>query len=130
MAAAGNDLVGLLKPPPFKITKAGDPEQTLQDWTKYIKQFKRFLSVTKADGVHSEGHANCDGCNAAKNLLLMIGQDGLESLWDHVGKVQAEDNFEVAIKKVEDGITGQTNQAVCRHKLFTKLPQGDKQFST
>ena len=22
-----------------------------------------------------------------------------------------------------------TNQAVCRHKLFTKLPQGDRQFS-
>ena len=120
MAAVGNDLVGLLKPPPFKITKAGDPEQTLQDWLKYIKQFKRFLSVTKADGAHSDGHATgCDGCNAAKNLLLMIGQDGLESLWDHVGKVRAEDNFEAAIKKVEDGIKGQTNQAVCRHKLFT-----------
>ena len=61
--AAGNDLVGLLKPPAFKITKVGDPEQLLQDWTKYLKQYKRFLSVTKADGEHVAGHVRCGGCS-------------------------------------------------------------------
>ena len=57
--ASGNNLVGLLKLPPFKSTKIGDPQQTLQDWVKYIKQYRRFLSVTKAAGDHSEGHVNC-----------------------------------------------------------------------
>ena len=37
----------------------------------------------------------------------MIGQDGLESLWDHFGKVQEGDNFEQALTKVEDGIKAQ-----------------------
>ena len=59
----------------------------------------------------------------------MIGQDGLESLWDHIGKVQDGDTFEEALTELEEGINAHTNQAVCHHKLFTKLPQGDKQFS-
>ena len=75
------------------------------------------------------GHTNCDGCSSGKNMPLMIGHDQLESLWDHVGKVLEEDSFDTAIKKIEDGIKLQTNQAVCRHKLFMKLPQGRKQFS-
>ena len=49
-AGGGSDLVGLLKPPPFKLFKGGDTEQTLQDWNKYIKQF---LAVTKADSTHT-----------------------------------------------------------------------------
>ena len=121
--------VGLLKPPPFKILKIGDPDQLLQDQTKYIKQFKRFLSVTKADGGHSDGHINCGGCSISKNMLLMKGHEKLESLWDHVGRVCENDSFKTTLKKVEDGIKKQTNQAVSRHKLFTKLPQEEKVFS-
>lgn len=82
----------------------------------------------KADGGHSEGHVNCEGFIVAKNILLMIGQDVLELLWENAGKVQDRDTFEQAIKKVQEGITGQTNKAVCRYKLYTKLPQGEKQF--
>ena len=127
-AGGGNDLVGLLKPPPFKLSKVGDPEQTLQDWKKYVKSFNRFLAVTKADGTHTVDHTNCGGCKAAKNIFLMIGQDALETFWDHVGKVEEDDSFEVALRKVEKGITGQTNQAVSRHKLFTKMDQDEKWF--
>ena len=127
-AAAGNELVGLLKPSPFKISKVGDPEQTLLDWQKYIKKFKRFLEVTNVDGTHTENHLNCQNCKMAKNILLMVGQDDLEMLWMHVGKVNDEDSFDAALRKVEEGITGQTNQAVSRHKLFTKMEQGDKDF--
>ena len=61
-AAGGNDLVGLLKPPPFKMSKVGDPEQTLLDWQKYIKSFKRFLRVSKVAGTHTADHRNCGGC--------------------------------------------------------------------
>ena len=82
----------------------------------------------KADGGHSEGHVNCEGFIVAKNILLMIGQDVLELLWEHAGKVQDRDTFEQAIKKVQEGITGQTHKAVCRYKLYTKLPQGEKQL--
>ena len=65
----------------------------------------------------------------AKNILLMIGQKFLKMLWSYVGKVVEEDSFEAALRKVEAGITGQTNQAVSRHKLFTKMGQGDKDFA-
>ena len=52
----------------------------------------------------------------------MIGQDGVEYLWDHVCKVQEGGTFEQALTKVEEGIKAQTKQAVCCQKLFTKLP--------
>ena len=70
----GNDLVGLLKHPPFQINKFGDPEQLLQDWTKYGKKFKHFLSVTKDYGRHSEGQVDCGGCSISEIMLLMFGQ--------------------------------------------------------
>ena len=57
---------------------------------------------------------NCEGCGSAENILLMNTQDGLELLWDHVIKVQANNMFKELIKKVEEGIKGQTNQAACR----------------
>ena len=130
MAAGGNELAALLKPGPFKFTKVGDPEQTLLDWQEYIERFKRFLEITKFDGDHAEEHQNCQGCKTAKNILIMFGQKDMETLWKHVGKVTDEDNFEAALKKIEEGITGQTNQAVSRHKLFTKMNQGDKDFAS
>ena len=109
MATRGNELFGLLKPAPFKITKVGDPEQTLLDWTKYIKTFRRFLRVSKVSGTHTEDHSSCEGCETEKDVLLMVGQDDVEMLWKHVGKVADEDSFETALKKIEEGITGQTN---------------------
>ena len=113
-------LGGVVKASPFKLSKVGDPEQTLLDWQKYVKSFNQFLAVTKADGTHTE-HVDCRGCKVTKDILLMIGQDELETLWVHVGRVDEEDSFKVVLRKVEDGITGQTNQAVSRHKLFTKM---------
>ena len=50
-------------------------------------------------------------------------------MWDHIGKEEDNDSFEVALRKVEMGISSQTNQAVSRHKLFTKMGQGEKGFA-
>ena len=74
----GNDLVGLLKPAPFKISKVGDPEQTLLDWQEYVKTFRRFLRVSKVAGTHTAEHRDCGGCEAEKDIFLMIGQNDLE----------------------------------------------------
>ena len=128
-AGGGNELVALLKPPPLKLSKIGDPEQTLLDWKEYVKTFKRFMEVTKIDGDHTEEHVDCVGCKTAKNIILMVGQKELETLWDHVGNVNDGDSFEEALRKIEVGITGQTNQAISRHKLFTRMGQGEKDFA-
>ena len=114
----GNELVGLLKPATFKLSKVGDPEQTLLDWQEYIETFKQFLDVTKVDGEHTDDHVDCQGCKTAKTILLMIGQKDLKMLWNHVEDVADRDSLEEALRKVEAGITGQTNRAISRHKLF------------
>ena len=53
--------------------------------------------MTSAARDHSEGHVDCGACTISMNMLLMIGQDGLESLWDDVGKVQEGVTFEQAL---------------------------------
>ena len=122
-------LAALLKPPPFVPTKQGDPEQLLQDWLRYVDQFKDFLNATKADGDHSRAHADCDGCSKAKAMLRLIGGEEVKTLLKHTGQVEDEDSWDQVLTKVEEGIRGQTNQAVARHKLFTMLRQEDRSFS-
>ena len=50
----------------------------------------------------------------------MIGQYTLEIMSDHVGKVEENDSFQAALRKVETGKMGQTNQAVSRQKAVHK----------
>ena len=50
-------------------------------------------------------------------------------LFDHVGAVVDDDTFTQAVKKVEEGIKAQTNQATARFKLYTKMPQGGRSFA-
>ena len=38
------------------------------------------------------------------------------------------DTFDQPITKIKAAMTGQTNQTSMRHKLFTKMEQGDKPF--
>ena len=125
-----SDLAALLKPPAFSPSKQGDPEQLLQDWTKYLKSFRDFLEATGAGGQHTAGHVTCDACKKSKAMLRLIGQDEMQSLLLHTGNVLDGDTFDEAVEKVETGIVKQTNQAVARHKLMKRLDQGEKSFSS
>ena len=51
------DYATLLKPPPFTISKVGDPEQLLQDFTEYVKTFRKFVLATGVGGEHTVDHA-------------------------------------------------------------------------
>ena len=122
------DYAALLKPPSFAISKVGDPEQLLQDFTEYVKTFKKFVLATGVGGVHTVDHAACGACNKLKATLELVGGKDMCVLYEHVGVVVDEDTFDAAITKIEAGIKGQTNQATARFKLFTKMPQGGLTF--
>ena len=51
-------------------------------------------------------------------------------LWDFIGKVEEQDTYLQAIQKIRTAITGQTNQAVMKYKLFMGMQQEDQAFST
>ena len=117
----------LLKPGPFLIRAAGDPEQTLQDFVKYVARFKKFLLATGVEGEHTAEHADCGACRKAKATLELVGGDEMTRLFEHVGLVVDGDTLDQAISKVELGVKKQTNQATARFKLFQQMPQrGDK----
>ena len=119
----------MLKPPPFSNSKVGDPEQLLQDFAEYVKTFEKFMLATGVAGNHTDGHAECEGCQKAKATLDLVGGKEMTVLFEHVGNVQVADTFDAAVEKVRAGIKAQTNQATARFKLFTKMPQGGLPFA-
>ena len=128
------EILNLLKPAPFKVRKKGDPEQLHMEFGKYMDNFTEFLTTTEADGVHSALQAivdnrSCAGCRKAKVFLKLIGGAEMKDLFEHVGKVEAEDTFEAAVEKIKNGIKSQTNQATARFKLFQQMPQSGAHFA-
>ena len=123
------DYATLLKPPPFTISKVGDPEQLLQDFTEYVKTFREFVLVTGIGGEHTADHTACGACSKTKATLKLVGGKDMSVLYEHVGVVEAGDTFEAAVRKIEEGIKSQTNQATAMFKLFTKMPQGGLSFA-
>ena len=98
-----------MRPAPFKPKKKGDQEQLLQDFSTYRKKIARYLIASKVviahmgdqpDSAH-EDHEVCESCKQEKAIMLMLGGDEMEKLFDHVGKVQEEDTFQKALNKVE-----------------------------
>ena len=98
------EYAALLKPPPFSVSKVGDPEQLLQDFVEYVKTFRKFVLATGVGGEHTVGHAACEGCSKTKATLELVGGKDMCVLYEHVGVVVAEDTFDAAMKKIEDGI--------------------------
>ena len=122
------DYAALLKPPPFSVSKVGDPEQLLQDFTEYVKTFRKFVLATGVGGEHTPTHVTCGGCSKTKATMELVGGKDMCVLYEHVGVVLAGDSFDAAVTKIEEGIKCQTNQATARFKLFTKMPQGGLSF--
>ena len=132
-----DSLAVAMKPAPFKTKKKGDQEQLLQDFAIYRRKIARYLVASKVVIAHTgdqpdsnqANHVVCDSCRQEKAIMLMLGGDEMEKLFDHVGKVAEDDTFKKALDKIENGIKGLTNQATARYKLFQEMPQDGQAFS-
>ena len=114
------ELAVLGSPGPFKARKK-DPERMLADFNLYVKSIKNLLTLTD----------NTDATDAKKKALMQsVGGPDMIWLFDYVGKVEDGDTYTAAIAKVKTAITGQTNQAVMKYKLFTGMPQGEQAFAS
>ena len=101
--------------------KKRDPERMLADFELYMKAFEDFLVVTD--------NSDAENCKK-KSLLRVIGGPDMIFLFDHIGKVTQEMTFAQAVQNIKSAITGQTNQAMIRYKLFTGMQQGEEAFSS
>ena len=114
------ELAALVNPGVFKARKK-DPERMLTDFNLYMKAFSDFLVVTdNADAV----------CSKKKSLLRAVGGADMVFLFDHIGKVAHDASYDDAIEAIRTAITGQTNQAMIRYKLFTGMAQDEEPFSS
>ena len=113
------EIAALVSPGPFKAKKK-DPEKMLADFNLYVKAMSDFMVVTD----------NAEAPKAKKkSLLRVIGGPDMVFLFDHMGKVTKVMEYDAAVEAIMAAITGQTNQAVMRFKLFTGLQQGSEPFS-
>ena len=124
------NLMQMFKPEVFTVKDVGNPEQLLQDFTKYSSKFKEWIVATRAVEQHTDGHADCEGCKQAKAFLRMAGGDEMVTLFDHVGMVVEGDTMDESINKIKNGIKMQTNQATARFKLFQQMSQTDEAFAS
>ena len=95
----------------------------------YKTMMDKFFLATAAAGQHTKDCAQCTACPKAKSMVQLIGGPQMVKLFDHVGMVLEDDSYDEAIKKIENGIKSQTNQATARFKLFREMAQGGEAFA-
>ena len=121
-----------LKPDKFKVTKKGDPDTLLAEFTDYIRKFEEFAKACGFDQGHVPGVDDAhQGCGACKKLLTMfkcVGQDEVRQLVEFTGKVGQGENWENAKTKISNGIKVQTNKSSAVFKLFMEMPQNKQPF--
>ena len=104
----------------FKARKK-DPEKMLADFDLYVKAVKNLMILTD----------NAEATDVKKKALMQsVGGADMIWLWDFMGKVEEQDTYLQAIEKIRAAITGQTNQAMMKYKLFTGMEQEDQAFSS
>ena len=106
------DMAAITNPGPFKANRK-DPEKMLNESNLYIDTFINFLTVTDNAGAAKE---------KKKALLKSVGGVDMVFLFKHIGKVPNDSKFDATITTICGGITGQTNQAMIRYKLFKEMP--------
>ena len=107
------ELAALVNPGVFKAHKK-DPERMLTNFNLYMKSFANFMVVT----------AHVGAAEAKKKALIQaVGGPDMVFLFDYIGKVEVGDTYDAAVDKIRLAITGQTNQAMIRFKLFTGMAQ-------
>ena len=129
-------LANLLRPEPFKCKKKGDSEQLLQDFKSYRNKMELFFTAAQAVVAHTgepagreeRTHTVCPSCRQEKAMIVMLGGEEMNRLFEHVGKVIDTDTYIGAMDKVEQGIKMLTNQATARFKLFQEMPQDGRGF--
>ena len=60
---------------------------------------------------------------------MLIGGPEVKTLFNHMGKVIATDNWDESLDKISGGLRGQTNQAAARFKLMQRMPQEEECFA-
>ena len=61
-------------------------------------------------------------------MVVMLGGEEMNKLFEHVGGMIDEDTYIEAMDKVEQGIMLLTNQVTARFKLFQEMPQDGRGF--
>jgi len=113
-----------LDPGVFKAIDA-NPGGTLELFNKYVERIRLVfdLAFRKADGTAYEPSER-----EKKSMLLFREGDDMRDLFQHVGNVTNDDNFDQAIVKITNGLKTRTNSVVQRNLLLANFPQGTKSF--
>ena len=126
-------LMTALKPEKFSLSKRGDPDVLLTEFNEYVKKFERFVKACNLDQGHQPGedgaHAGCATCSRLIAMFECVGQDEVQVLMEHVGKVEDGDSWDEAKRKIKEAIMKQTKKASAVFKLFMEIPQEEETFS-
>ena len=122
-------VANLKRPDPFLCKRKGDSEQLLQDFKQYRAELELFLTAAETVDRHmgepaergNAGHTVCTRCQQEKAIIVILGGEEMNELFEHVGVVTDEDSYVRAMDKVEQGIKALNNQSSV--KQFQEIPK-------
>ena len=98
-------LMTALKPDKFVVSKKCNPDVLLTEFNEYVKRFERFTKACNLDQNHVPGddgnHTGCGTCGRLVAMFECIGQDEIQVLLEHVGKVEEGDSWAEVKKKLK-----------------------------
>ena len=125
-------LMMTLKPDKLKVSKKGDPDVLLAEFTEYVRKFGVFIAACGLDRDHVAGaddaHAGCATCRRILATFKCVGQDEVMQLLEYTGNVEDGDKWDTVKTKVINGIKAQTNKSSAVFKLFMEMPQNGTPF--
>ena len=82
---------------------------TLKRFIEYVDEMELLFQLVFRQ---ADGSAYQPNDNEKKALMLLKGGKDMKTLFNHVGKVNGVDSFQVAIQKIKDGLLERTNKVV------------------
>ena len=110
-------MAAIASPGEFRI-KDTDPEAIAASFDRYIRRMEAFFVVSRSRG-RNGGLIDFDS-DTKKSLLLTVGGDEMIKLYDHVGGVQAGDNYDTTIEKIRtDGVPQSWSDTAQMQEMYT-----------
>ena len=101
--------------------KEADPETTRERLDRYLENIERLFVLNRR--INPQSGLTVEFTNEEKkNILCVEGGTEMQELFKHEGKVQDDDTYEDAVRKIKEALKKRENRSAGVYRLFTALP--------
>ncbi len=107
--------------------KEADPKTTRERLDRYLENIERLFVLNRR--INTQSGLTIEFTDEEKkNILCVEGGTEMQELFKHKGKVQNDDTYEDAVRKIKEALKKRENRSTGVYRLFTALPQEKQTF--